>query len=95
MSALSHDDLRDAFDRALASPRGIKILTESRSAMLHLKHRLYKFRNTDRKVSKDLYPPGDPRFGTSIYDALAIQQDETTLIVKRGEGGLKIEEIEG
>lgn len=94
-SPLAYDDIRDALDRAIASERGIKIVKTTLGEAVHLKQRIYKFRQIDRKQSLSMFKEGDTRRGTSVYDSLAIEQVENILFLRRRvAGALKIEEIE-
>lgn len=94
-SPLAYDDIRDALDRAIASNNGIRIVKSTLGEAVHLKQRIYKFRQIDRKQSLHMFNEGDPRRGSSIYDSLAIEQIENILVLKRRvAGSLKIEEIE-
>ena len=69
----------EAFQRAAASPNGIRIeFPDERSARAYLA-RLHQARVLDRRENKDIYSPGDPMYGKSDYDSLRVskREDET------------------
>jgi hypothetical protein len=80
----AYEDLRPHFDRALVSPRGIRITVASSGAAVSLRSRLYALRKLEREASIDVYDPGDLRRGTSPYENLAITiEDNAVLITPR------------
>lgn len=99
-SPLSFDDIREAFDRALATLRGIKIPCETRGAAVLLRSRFNYFRTLNRKENRDTYPPGHQMYGRSIYDKLVLRipprgsAEEAVLYVEpRSVEALNIQEI--
>ena len=78
-SLLAYASELDAFRRANATERGIRIeFPDERSARAYLA-RLHQARVLDRKENKDVYAPGDPMFGKSDYDTIRVskREDET------------------
>ena len=73
MSAEPERSLADAekvLDRALASPKGLKIEFEDNGRAVHFRARLYKARDKVKKTNKKIYPYGDPKHDTTVYDGL-------------------------
>lgn len=94
---LALESLREALDRALSSPNGVRIRTPTRGKAVHLRQRLYKTRAIDRENSMKVYDPQDLRYGTSPYDALVIVLEcspeiGSWLVINRGQE-LLIEDI--
>ncbi len=90
----SYEDLIPVLDRALASPRGIRIDAKSYGTAVHYRQRLYKLRSLARNQSLDIYPPGDPQRGTSAWDNLSVEVvpgSSFVLIKKRA--AVEIEEL--
>lgn len=77
LSPLSHEDIRETFNRALESAKGIKVLCRTSAEATNLRSRMNKWRKQDRENSKEIYPSDDPRYGTSIYDRIIICKDKT------------------
>jgi hypothetical protein len=75
-SILAFDDIRQVFDRALQTPRGLKIPCPSRGKAINLRSRFNYFRKIDRDESLKIYPTDHPMFGRSSYDKLALRVPE-------------------
>lgn len=73
-SPASYADVREALDKALEAPNGIRVRSTEPS---QLRQRIYSFRKMDREASRHTYPEGDHRHGISIYDTLNVKVDET------------------
>jgi hypothetical protein len=92
-NVLAFDDVRDLFEKALArieeGGNGIRVRLGTRGAAIRLRHRMNKFRATDRKANAKVYPEDDPNHNASIYDTLQLRippeesPDSTTLIIER------------
>jgi len=100
-SPLAFGDVREAFDRALNSPKGIRIPCETRGAAIVLRSRFNYFRKIDRDESKRVYPIDHGMYNCSAYDKLILRvpakgaPDETVLYIEpRLSTDMQIEEIE-
>jgi len=100
-SPLAFDDIKDAFDRAVASPKGIRISCDSHGAAVVLRSRFNYFRKQDREDNKRTYPPDHPLSGRSPYDRLVLRipqkgtpEDTVLFIEPRSVADMHIEEIE-
>jgi hypothetical protein len=65
-SPLAYGDVKELLDKALDSPRGIKITLEKHGHAIQLRQRASKFRTMDRASSKTVYPEGHPMHGRSL-----------------------------
>ena len=69
-NALTYSLERSYFDRALADQRGIRIPFDDFGDARALQLRLHKARSQDRRMSLEVYEPGDDLYGRSLYDVL-------------------------
>lgn len=99
-SPLAFEDVRDAFDRALAAERGIKITCETRAEVVRLRSRFNYFRKMNRADNKTTYPEGHRLHNNSAYDELILRippkgtPEETALFIEhRSMENMKIEEL--
>lgn len=83
---LSPETLRDVWDRALASPRGIRVKQPNHPAAVNFCAKLNRFRAQDRKANDEIFPEGDPRRGKSVFDALvcSIDKGDNSVLVRPG-----------
>lgn len=95
------EEIKEAFERALGTPKGIRIPCANRSAATRLRHRFNRFRKLDRQDNAAVYPAGHPLHKRSVYDNLCLRippkgdVDETFLYIEPHIlGTLTIEEIE-
>lgn len=94
-SPLSFNDVKAALNRALESPKGIRITFENNGRAVAFIQRANYWRLQDRKESKTIFPDTHPQHGTSIYDGLILGREENIAIFKPRTGDeLVIEEIE-
>lgn len=89
MAIVSYADAKKIFDRVMIEENGVFLPAASNDEIVSNRHRLYSFRNADRKNSKDLYEPSDPAYGTSEYDRVIIK---TTIL--NGQLGLMLKNTE-
>lgn len=68
----AYNDCFDLYDRALASPHGIRFPVESESAAIHLRMRMHTARTIDRDDNSAIHPRGTPMHGCSAFDPLQI-----------------------
>lgn len=81
-NSASYEGLRTTCDQALSSAKGLKVTLESKGKAVNMRQRFYKMRELDREQSFKIYPEGDPRRGTSVYDGLIAEVDGTCLLLK-------------
>lgn len=76
-SRAAYQDCYDIYDRALADPKGIRVLCTTHSKAQNLRHRMNYARQLQRRESQEIYNVGDPQFGISPYDSFrnAIRDD--------------------
>jgi hypothetical protein len=65
-------DAKELLERALASPRGIKIKCTTHGEAIRLAHRLNKARVVDRKNNSRIYEFGHPMYNQSDFDRLIV-----------------------
>lgn len=71
-SPLAYADIRDTFERALATPHGIRISFNSHSQAVRERARFNYYRKLHRKENLETYPLGHPMHGQSVYDTLTL-----------------------
>lgn len=72
-SLLSYTDVQAAFDKAIASEKGVILRFDTAQARNRFMFRAFTFRGLDRKNNKVLYPePAHTMHGRSIYDTLSL-----------------------
>lgn len=88
-SITAYPDIRQALDKALDSPKGLRLTFANKNEAVTFKGRVNSFRYKDRKENKKIYPEADPMHGRSAYDPLMVKTvNETTVDV------LKLEAVE-
>ena len=94
-SLTSYPDITAALDRALDSPKGLRITFESEAAVHTFCGRVHSFRFKDRQATRKIYPPDHVMHGASAYDPLMIRKagDLVVEIVKLEGVEFKMEEI--
>lgn len=75
--------LAEILDRALESPRGIRVKTSTYDEAISLRHRLYSHRTRDRRASRKLFEPNEPGFDASRWDGLMITLGDNELIISQ------------
>ena len=68
----------DAYAKAVASPKGIRIEFPTDRAASAYMARLHQCRCLDRKENLSVYDPGDPMYGKSDYDTIRVSKREDT-----------------
>lgn len=71
-SLAAYDDCFEHFDRAMATPKGIRVLVRDNAAACTLRMRLNYCRVLQRRESKRVYESHDPSWGKSEYDKLKV-----------------------
>lgn len=95
-SLTSYPDITSALDRALESPKGIRVTFDTDAAVHTFCGRVHSFRFKDRQINKKTYPPDHLMHGASAYDPLMIRKagDKTVEIIKLEGVEFKVEDIE-
>ena len=98
-------NLHEIFDRACASPNGLRLRCVNKAAATSIRHRMYKLRKKLKEESQKLYDPTDPSWDSTPYDSMVLTIHPTEAEKPEGEwfvkvsatnehiGVLKIEEI--
>ena len=70
----------DLWEKIVEAPRGLRLSFSTKLEATASRFALYTARNSNRLQSKDIFPPSDPAFGTSPWDAfrLTISLDQKT-----------------
>ncbi len=69
-----YDDIRPTLDRAIGSPRGIRITFDTPGQAVNFRQRLQKLRQLVKIQSVELYEdPEDPRRATTPWDILSMK----------------------
>lgn len=71
-SLRAYRDCEDLFTAATADPKGARARAGDEGAAYHMRTRLNYFRSLQRDANAEIYPPGHPDHGTSIYDEYTI-----------------------
>ncbi len=64
----AYRDCEEIFQRAAADRSGARVQVADYNAAVVLRTRLHYFRKLDRAANAEVYPPGHPQHGQSIYD---------------------------
>jgi len=92
-------DCREYMDKALESPKGLKLTCTSAGMAKHQQVRFHRARRLDRQASLKIFEPSDPQYGKSVYDGLAFcRQGKELRIEKRSNpefpvGVLRVDEL--
>lgn len=73
LSRNAYADCFVLFDRAAASPIGIRYKVLSKGKAVNLRMRMNYARTLDRREAREIYPADDPNHGVSPYDSLIIR----------------------
>lgn len=63
---------RDLLERALSSPKGVRIFFPTQEAAVSMRNRMNSVKTEERRKNNRVYKPGDPSYNTTPYDSLAI-----------------------
>lgn len=72
----AYADLLETWQRALESPKGIRIRTDTPEAAHALRMRLYHARRAQQRQHKRVYPTDHPMHGRSYYDSMSSRIDK-------------------
>lgn len=78
LNLASYSFEQECLNRALISPRGIRVRPKENTskAATHMVFRFNSCRKAARRLTKEMYPEGDPKRGTTDYDTLVISKGE-------------------
>lgn len=100
-SPFAFGDLRDLFQKAMETPKGLRIIQENRGRAIRLSMRLNYLRKMNRKENALTFPVDHPLHMRSEWDKLEISvpkkgtPDEHCVYIRhRKMEDLKIEELE-
>lgn len=95
-SPSSNQHAIEAMDRALESPKGIRVTFSTPGQAIQFRMSCYAARLAARKTNIKIYPFGDPLYGRSPYDSLKLTIINKTIveIAHPTLDGLEIEEIQ-
>ncbi len=69
----AYRDCVDLFERTTLDPRGIRACLGTFEACFSKRQRMHHFRTLDRRANAEMYAPGHPMHGTSVYDDYVLQ----------------------
>lgn len=99
-SALAFDDIREAFEKALNAPKGVRIPCADRGAAIILRSRFNYYRKLNRAENGRTYPDDHYMWNRSVYDRLVLRippkgtaEENVLYIEPRSVTDLVIEEI--
>lgn len=75
---LSYGDAYEALDLAKDDAKGIRLKQKDYASAATFRSRIHYARQVDRKDNLDIYDPGDPLFGRSVYDTLVVRLKQDT-----------------
>ena len=93
---LAYEREIELYDRALEAKRGLRVTYGSISAAQSFVARMHKARAVDRRRNTEVYQPGDPLFGCSIYDGIIcrIRSDGDNVIVLLEKTNIPFDKVE-
>jgi hypothetical protein len=72
-SPLAFEDMKELFERAMQSPKGISVTCRSRRQAMNTRSRLNYLRQKDREANKEIYPTEHPLWGNSAWDRFVLR----------------------
>lgn len=63
---------RDLLERALSSPKGIRVWFPSEKEAISMRNRMSTLKTSERKKSTKVYPLDSPLYNASPYESLAV-----------------------
>lgn len=88
----SYEDVREYCDRALTSPKGIRVTPPTPGGAVHLRQRIYKLRQLERANAVAIYEIGHPLRGRSAYDNIIVNIVDGAVEITVGEP-IQVEEL--
>lgn len=96
-STSSYPDVRQLFEQALASEKGLRLTFESPEQATFNAGRFNAFRVQDRKENARIYPADHHLHAKSPYDGLMVQvrrEEKVVIIKKLDAGNFSVEPLE-
>lgn len=83
-SILAYPDVKTAFDRVLATPRGIKVTFTTKPQAVRFVARCNYFRMLDRKENLKIYAEmtSHSLYGRSVYDHIEVALRGTEVLIR-------------
>lgn len=72
-SLRAYADCLALYDAAIADPKGARACLGTQEACINMRTRMHYYRKLDRDANADLYKPGEPMHGVSVYDDYVLQ----------------------
>lgn len=80
----AHPTARALLERALESPRGIKVPFPTEGKAMAMRQQCYTVRTRDRARTRKIYDEDSPMFDTSQFDGLEMYIEENYLLIRPG-----------
>lgn len=68
----AYADIRALMDRALETPKGIRVRCANPADAHRKRMNVYSVRHNDLKLSRQTWPEGHPNHNTTVYASLAV-----------------------
>ena len=75
-SRLSYSDCYELLDGAIADSKGARVWVGTHADATFFRMRVHQARTINRKDNQEIYEPGDPLYGSSVYDKVVIRLKE-------------------
>lgn len=75
-SIAAYSDCEEQFERAITSVHGVAVSLDTPGSATQFIQKMNTYRERLRKQSRGIYPPDDPRYGTSPYDQFKLTIDK-------------------
>lgn len=72
-SLKAYEDCRQLYEAASQDPKGARACLGPYEACVNMRTRMHYYRKLEREANAQVYPKGDPNWGTSVYDEYVIQ----------------------
>lgn len=93
-SLMSYADVKEILEKAITSPKGLKITFDDQQKAVRWLSRANTYRTLDRKNNTALYPETHTLHKASAFDVLNISREGNVIVMKvRVNDHLKVEEL--
>ena|SRR5258706_8723513 len=75
-SRLSYTDCYEFLDKAIEDDKGVRVPLGEWAKANFFRMRCHQARSITKKDNREIYQPGDPQYGVSIYDVITIRLKE-------------------
>lgn len=79
----SYPDVRQLFEKALESPKGLQLTFDHENQATSTAGRFNAFRIRDRKENEKIYPADHMMHGRSAFDSLMIQRKGNVVTIRK------------